>query len=42
MIIEKAKEEEAIEVCDSLVGYELNDKIARRCLITGKYKGPTN
>mgnify|MGYP006082209825 CR=1 FL=1 len=39
VIIKKAKEDEAVEVCDSLVGYELNDEITRRCSITGKYKG---
>ncbi len=42
VIIEKAKDEEAKELCDSLVGIEFNDEITRRCRIKGKYKGPTN
>jgi hypothetical protein len=42
VIIEKAKDEEAKELCDSLVGIELNDEITRRCRIGAKYKGPTN
>lgn len=41
VIIEKAKEDEAIEVCDSLTGTDLNGALVRRCELNGKYKGPT-